>query len=81
MNYLRIGDVITVAGVTMIPVENINIYGDANSINSWWYGSKELYALVISTSSGTRAFNKDAHEMNINELICDIPKLEQLLNP
>jgi hypothetical protein len=81
MNQLRIGDVKTVAGVRLIPVETITIYSDIDSTANWWYGTKELYALVIMTSFGLQAFDKDAHEMNISELISNVPKLEKLLNP
>jgi hypothetical protein len=79
MNPLRIGEVITVAGVTLIPVEKINIYSGKDSTASWWYGSKELYALVVSTSSGLQAFDNNAKQINISELISYVPKLEQIM--
>ena len=79
MNHLRVGGSITVAGLTIIPVENINIYCDANSITSWWYGSKDLYALVVHSSSGLQVFDKHAQEISIDELIGKVPKLGRLL--
>ncbi|MGD8938902.1 MAG: hypothetical protein PVJ72_05955 [Gammaproteobacteria bacterium] len=80
MSQLRIGEVITVAGVTLIPVEKIDIYSRVDSSTRWWYGSKELFAIVVNTSSGLQVFDNNAKPMNISELISYVPKLEETIH-
>ena len=81
MNALKIGDVIKVSGVTIIPVEKMYIYSDCASSPSWWYGGKEIYALVVSSSLGLQAFDCDAQELSVNDLINYVPELDEVLQP
>ena len=79
MNNMQIGQVTKVATTTIIPVEQLIVYRDTNSTTSWWYGSKELYALVISTSTGFKAFDMHSNEMSIGDLIREVPTLNEYL--
>jgi hypothetical protein len=78
---LQIGRVTKVAAATIIPVEQLIIYSDARSTPNWWYGSKELYALLISTSSGLQAIDQNGRELSIASLISIVPKLNEYLPP
>ena len=81
MTKLQIGQVTKIDSVTIIPVEQLTIYSGTGSPESWWYGSKEMYALVISTSSGLRAIDQNAHELDIADLIDKVPALNEHLHP
>jgi uncharacterized spore protein YtfJ len=79
MNELLIGNIIKIAGVTIIPVESINIYRETNTKTHWWYGSKTPYALVICTSTGIQVLDHNAQEMNVSDLISNVPQLADIL--
>jgi hypothetical protein len=76
---LYIGPVTKVQTTTIIPVEQLTIHSEINLKTSWWYGSKELHALVISSPSGVHVYDKRAHELNIDELIRAVPELTEHL--
>ncbi|KON32316.1 hypothetical protein AC478_00610 [miscellaneous Crenarchaeota group-1 archaeon SG8-32-3] len=81
MNELRIGNVITLAGVTIIPVEELTIIREINPITKWWYGSKNVYAVVVvSTTFGTQVLDKNARELNVLDLISQVPRLAEMLD-
>lgn len=80
MNELRIGAAVEVSGVTIIPIEKINSFAEIHTKTIWWYGSKDLYAVVISTPSGLRVLDKDAREMDMNDLIRIVPQLTDTLD-
>jgi hypothetical protein len=79
MNKLCIGQVSNVGTATIIPVEQITVHAEMNSQMNWWYGSKELYALVITTPSGVQVYDKHAHQLSIDELVSAVPKLNEYL--
>lgn len=80
MNELRIARAVKVAGVTIIPVERINIHNQINATMNWWYGRKEIYALVICTTSEVKAFDETAREINIDQLIDIVPQIADMLD-
>jgi hypothetical protein len=79
MDKLHIGPITKVETTTIIPVEQITIHAETNSQPIWWYGRKELYALVITTPSGAQVYDKHGHDLDIDELIRAVPKLNEYL--
>lgn len=79
MNKLQIGTVTKVDSTTIIPVEQLTVLSEKHSQSSWWYGSKELYALVIRSPTAVQVYDKHAHELNIDELVHALPELTEYL--
>lgn len=80
MNDLQIGSAIKVSGVTIIPVEQINISSEIRPTTLWWYGSKQVYALVICTTYGILAIDQTAREIPIDKLFAELPQLENIIS-
>ena len=80
MNRLQIGQSVKVGEVTIIPIEQISIDRETRPHMHWWHGSKQVYALVILSSTGMHAMDTDAREVNVNELIARVPQLIDLLD-
>ena len=76
---LRIGKTIEVKDVRIIPVEQVTVQGDAAAGGGWWYGAKELYAVVINTPTGTKAVGQYGVGIDLNALIEKLPSLERYI--
>ncbi|WP_455205088.1 hypothetical protein [Kaarinaea lacus] len=79
MNQLQIGKPIQIAELTIIPVEQIITNSDVSESSGWWFGSKELYALLVRTPKQTLAFDKNAQKLHLSNLISNVPKLGEYL--
>lgn len=80
MDELRAADPLTVAGVTLIPIEYSRIQSDLGSMGYWLTGFKEPFAVVICDQSGTCAFDMGSAELAVNELIQKVPNLYSILD-
>jgi hypothetical protein len=79
MSELRAGDPVTVAGVTLIPIERLRISAEKQPYAYWLDATKDVYALVICDHQGPRAVDVEAKERPVDEFITEIPELETLL--
>lgn len=79
MSELRAGAPITVAGITLIPIERVLIHSEEPPYACWLSASKEAVAVVICGPKGARAVDVQARERPIDELIAEIPELEPVL--
>ena len=76
MTELRVGKALEISGIKIIPVESVAIQSGIDAGEGWWYGSKDVYALVINTPIGLFAMDQAGREMDITELIQKFPSLE-----
>lgn len=79
MSELRAGAPITVAGITLIPIERVRIVCEKQPYAYWLNASKEAVAVVICGVEGPRVVDVEARERPIDEFITEIPELESLL--
>jgi len=79
MSELRAGAPITVAGITLIPIERVWTNSEKQPYAYWFNATKEAVAVVICELEGPRAVDVEAHERPIDELIVEVPELESLL--
>ena len=79
MSRLLAGTPLTHNGVTVIPIEKIDVCGRDMKCGYWLYGSKKAEAVVICDLQGIRAFDMQANELSLKELIKDVNGLNGLL--
>jgi uncharacterized spore protein YtfJ len=79
MSELRAGAPITVAGITLIPIERMRINSEKQSFAYWLNATKEVVAVVICEREGPRLLNVEAEERCIDELIFEVPELGSML--
>jgi len=79
ISQLRTGTPITVAGITLIPIERLRISFEKQPYVYWLNVTKEALAVVICDSEGPRVVDVEAHERSIGEFIAAMPELESLL--
>lgn len=79
MNELRAGAPITVAGITLIPIERVRIDSGALSRAWWLSAAKEAVAVVLCGPEGPRAVDVEGRGRPVDELLAEVPGLESLL--
>lgn len=79
MTELRAGAPITVAGITLIPIERVQINSEKQSHAYWFNATKQAVAIVICELEGPRIIDVEEHERRIDELITEVPELKSLL--
>lgn len=79
MSELRAGAPITVAGITLIPIERVRINSGKQWYAYWLNATKEAVAVVICEREGPRIIDVEARERPIDEFITEVPELESLL--
>jgi len=79
MNRLHAGTPITVAGITMIPIERLRIDSEKQPYAYVFNATKEVLAVVICGPEGPRIVDTEARERSIDEFITEIPALASLL--
>jgi uncharacterized spore protein YtfJ len=70
---------ISVAGITLIPIERVRIYSEKQAKGYWLTGTKEAVAVMICEREGARIIDLEAHEHSVDEFITQVPELESLL--
>jgi len=76
---VEIGNPVTVAGVTLIPVIKVSLnYWRSNGSVSFW-GVKQPIGLVVVSSSARRAFRITGEEVPLDQLIQEVPGIKELL--
>lgn len=79
MSKLRAGAPLTVAGITLIPIERLRIDAVRQPQAYWFNASKDAVAVVICSTEGMRVVDVEANERSIDEFITAIPGLASLL--
>lgn len=76
MNELRIGTPVHIAGLTLVPVERIQV----QTKGDWGlYASKEPFAVIVNRDNHKQAFDCQGEERPIEELMEQLPQLGELL--
>jgi len=79
MSELRAGTPISVAGITLIPIERVWMHAEKQSHAVWLGASKAAVAVVICDLEGPRVVDVQAHEQSVEAFITQIPALAPLL--
>jgi len=79
MSELRAGTPISVAGITLIPIERLWMHAEKQPHAVWLSASKAAVAVVICDPQGPRAVDVHAHEQSVEALVTEIPALATLL--
>ena len=76
MSELRIGKPVPIAGMTLIPIEKIEI----RTLKArGGYASKEPFAIIISCDNHYHALDSQGDELPINDLMAQLPQLSDVL--
>ena len=76
---IKIGNPVSIAGVTLIPVEKVslNYWHGKSSIS--FLGIKQPVNLVVISPSAKRAFNIGGEEVPLDQLIQEVPTIKEIL--
>ena len=77
---LKVGHPLTVAAVTLLPVERTVVRAGGQDARAWMFVAKDLYALVLHDAGGTRAVDADAAAIPLEQLVGKIPGLGAALS-
>lgn len=80
MEELRAGNPLTIADVTLVPIERSAIQSDIGNMGYWLTGFKEPFAVVVCDATGTHAFGIDSAEIAVDMLIQKVPNLCAILS-
>jgi hypothetical protein len=73
------GSPITVAGVTLIPVEEVSINGWHGEGGVLFFGVKRPVGLVLLAPPVKKAFRVNGEEVPLDQLIREVPGIKQIL--
>lgn len=79
MSRLRAGTPVALDGITIIPIEEVDVYGRNMKRGYWLHGSKKAAAIVFCDPQGVRAFDMHANELSLKQLVSDVNGLDVLL--
>lgn len=81
MDELRAGKAMVVGRVTVIPIEHLLLQTETSHTGGRLVGAMAPYAIVVCQASGVRAFDVQAAEVPVNDLVREVPGLEAVLAP
>ena len=73
------GPPITVAGVTLIPVNRVSLHYWSTKGSASFCGAKQPVAVVVVSPQTRRAFRITGEEVSLEELIKEAPNLTEML--
>lgn len=74
-----IGNPVAIAGVTLIPVTKVSLnYWRSNGGISF-FGSKQPFSVIVVSPSEKRAFRITGEEVSLDQLIQEVPGIQELL--
>lgn len=76
MNELHAGVPITVAGMSLVPIERVQISAVKQSYGYWLNAMKEAVAVVICEPQGPRLINIGNHEHSLDEILTLLPEVK-----
>ncbi|MGA1791992.1 MAG: hypothetical protein ACMUIM_10945 [bacterium] len=79
MSRLIAGTPLRLDGITVIPIEKVDVCGRTMKPGYWLYGSKKAEAIVICDLQGIRAFDMQANELSLKRLMREVNGLNVLL--
>lgn len=80
LNTLQTGTPISVAGITMIPIERVEIMSGIQSCACWLSAKKEVLAIVVCENGGTRVMDIDSRDRTLDEYKAEISQLVTLIS-
>ena len=76
----RLGESVTVEGVTIIPIEKVNYSANKAGRSFCMYGVKEPVAVIIASPGGVKAIDVKAREMSSHDIQKMAPDLTDIIN-
>jgi hypothetical protein len=80
MDALRAARPLTIGDITIIAIERFGIQSDRGDAGFWLSGFKEVYAVVVCDTSGIRVLDTASADIELDELVQQIPELGPLLS-
>ncbi|TGG92851.1 hypothetical protein E4656_12040 [Natronospirillum operosum] len=77
---LRMGNRIEVAGLSLIPIEQIRLQGDYNDRALWLHAQADPVALVICGAGQPYALSLGARALSLSELRRQLPELASAIS-
>jgi hypothetical protein len=79
MKSLRAGPAVATVGVTLIPIEWIEITAQRDGGHAWWQVTKEPVAVVICEAGGVRMLDANGAPLSLEEWLPRVDGLEASL--
>ena len=80
MRDLKVGPLIAIGNITIIPIEEVKIYNSPFKRLASLYALKEPFAIIISEEKRTTVFGIGEQELSLDSLIDEVAGLEEILN-
>ena len=76
---VRIGNSVTVAGVTVIPVVEVSLNYRHGNRSISFLGVKQPVSVVVVSPSARRAFRITGEEVPLDQLMQEVPDIKEIL--
>ena len=76
---IEIGNPVTVAGVTLIPVIKISLNYWRRNGNRSFFGAKQPIGVVVVSPSAKRALRISGEEVRLDQFIQEFPRIKEIL--
>ena len=70
---------VTVAGITLIPVTRVALNYWCGNSNISFFGIKQPVGVIVVSPSTKRAFRITGEEVSLDQLISEVPVVEEVL--
>ncbi len=77
---VEIGNPVTIAGITLIPVIEISRHSWHRKGGISFFGLKQPLSVVVISPSAKKAFKISGEEVPLDELTQEVPGMKELLN-
>lgn len=68
-----------VGEVMLITIEQSGVQSDSSKMGGWLSAFKEAYAVVVCDTHGIRALGMDSAEIDVDDLMREVPDLDDVL--
>ena len=70
---------VVVAGLTLMPVVEVSLNCWQRNSDSLFFGVKQPIVIIVSSSSMRRAFRITGEEISLDQLVQEVPAVEETL--
>ena len=76
---VEIGNPVTVAGITLIPVARVSLHCWQSSHHFSFFGIKQPIAVAVVSPGASKAFRITGEEISLAQLIQEVPEIKERL--
>ena len=77
---VTVGNPVTIAGITLIPVTEISLHSWQHKESISFLGIKQPLSVVVISPLEKKAFKISGEEVPLDQLIAEVPDIKELLN-